>query len=361
VLSSTSSSDERLPSAAWTPVLASAALIFVAFVVMLEMALAARGYRPTVLDSESSWFKQRDRASALGSRALIMIGASRIQLDLDLDALRAGTGLEPVQLAVNGSSSMPVLRDLVDDPTIRGTVLIDYYDGTILGAEGEDDAARYERDYKKRGKQVPSGNQMEEWLTSALHMRLRAYADGASPLDSLRLRVLNPEATPQYLITRPDRSRLADYARVKMPDFLYARAIRDVGGGMALGPGANNDERRRAIEQRIDALLPLDNSAFESRVQVIGDLVALLRKRGVAVVFVRLPESGYELEANDKRFPRMSYWDFFASRIGTSTVNFADIPALKYFECPDGSHLDYRDRQAFTERLAASLDLEKMQ
>jgi len=360
VPSSISSSDERLPSVAWIPVLVSAVLLFLAFVTALEGLLAARGFRPTVQDSESGWFKQRDRANALGSRALILIGASRIQLDLDLDVLRARTGLEPVQLAINGSSFMPVLRDLTSDPTIRGTILIDYYDGTLAGAE-EGDAVRYESDYAKRGKRLANGNQLEEWLTVGLHTQLRAYADGASPLDSFRLRVLNRDATPPYLITRPDRSRLADYTQVKMPDFRYARAVRNIGGGMELRRGASNEERRQAIERRIAELKPLDNSAFASQVKVVGELVAAMRKRGTAVIFVRLPESGYVLQEDDKRYPRTSYWDLFAAQIGAPAVNFADIPTLKHFECPDGSHLDYRDRRAFTEALLANLDLGKMQ
>jgi len=360
VPSSTSSSDDRLPSVAWFPVLVSAVLIFLAFVTALEALLAARGFRPTVQDSESGWFRQRDRASALGSRALILIGASRIQLDLDLDVLRARTGLEPVQLAINGSSSMAVLQDLASDPTIRGAVLIDYYDGTVVGAE-EGDAVRYESDYAKRGKRVPNGNRLEEWLTGELHTLLRSYADGASPLDSLRLRALNPDATPPYLITRPDRSRLADYTQVKMPDFRYARAVRNIGSGMELRRGASNEERKQAIERRIAELAPLDNSAFTSQIKAVGELVASLRKRGIRVIFVRLPESGYVLQADDKRYPRTSYWDLFTAQIGAPAVNFADIPVLKRFECPDGSHLDYRDRRAFTEALLANLDLGKAQ
>jgi hypothetical protein len=76
---------------------------------LLEYMLAAKGFQATTLDTPQLWIEQRARASALGEEALILVGGSRIQLGLDLPLLRETLPLEPVQLAVDGSSSFAVL------------------------------------------------------------------------------------------------------------------------------------------------------------------------------------------------------------------------------------------------------------
>lgn len=135
---STSSFERPLPDMPWLRIFAAALLICIIFITLMEIRLAQLGYHSTVLDSPGRWAKERARASQLGEKALILIGASRIQLGIDLDTLRRETGLEPVQLAIDGSSFVPILQDLANDPTIRGTILVDYYPESIEGAGSGD-------------------------------------------------------------------------------------------------------------------------------------------------------------------------------------------------------------------------------
>src|SRR5882672_5258897 len=74
VPSSISSSDERVPALAWRRIFATVLVSTLALVVGVEMALAARNFKPTVIDSEALWLKQRARASRLGKDALILVG-----------------------------------------------------------------------------------------------------------------------------------------------------------------------------------------------------------------------------------------------------------------------------------------------
>src|SRR5262245_61597495 len=92
----------------------------------MELRLAARGIQPTAADNARLWADQRSRASRLGDRALILVGDSRMHVGIDLDTLRKMTGLEPVQLAIDASSFVPVLGGLADDPRVTGTVVVSF-------------------------------------------------------------------------------------------------------------------------------------------------------------------------------------------------------------------------------------------
>ena len=110
-------------------------LILALTVAAFEWELGRLGYVANASESDARWLHERARASQLGPRALILVGASRIQLGLDLEVLRKETGLEPVQLALDGSGGIPLLAGLARDPSIKGTSLVDYYDNA-LAAEG---------------------------------------------------------------------------------------------------------------------------------------------------------------------------------------------------------------------------------
>ncbi len=60
---------------------------------------------------------------------------------------------------------------------------------------------------------------------------------------------------------------------------------------------------------------------------------------------------------HERQSPRRQFWDQFARKTRATTLHFADVPALAAFQCPDGSHLDYRDRGRFTQHLAIALGL----
>ena len=133
--SSISSSSRPLPRAPWRGVLVGALAAWALFVGLMELELAHRGVAPTVPDSEALWIRQRAEASRLGERAVVLVGASRILLATDLDVLRAQSGLQPVQLAIDGSSFLPVLEGLAGDRAFRGSIIVDYADHVVAQAE----------------------------------------------------------------------------------------------------------------------------------------------------------------------------------------------------------------------------------
>lgn len=358
----TSSSNQRLPHLAWRPILLGAVLMFIAFVGAMELRLAAKGFHPTVVDSEALWQAERARARTLGKRALIIVGASRIQLGLNLEVLRRLTGLEPVQLAIDGTPLLPVLEGLAHDPAIRGTVLVDYYNHMLGPEEGHNRARVYETrsDRSAITYSFPDYAQVESYLSQRWRRMLRSYADGARPLTALLIRIFGND-TPQYLVTLPDRSRLADYRRVAMPAFYYRRVIRSLGEEVQLPPQATHEDLQRLLESRIQRLQPDDETIFMSqqRLEYLESLIRMIQDRGGQVVFVVMPASGMVRDIEQRRYPRPRFWDRLVAQTSARTVHFEDFPALRDFVCPDGSHLDYRDQVRFTAALVAAAGLER--
>lgn len=349
---STSSFDRQLPIVAWPLVLGGALLIFFGFVAYMEIRLAHFGYQPTVLDTKSRWVQERARASRLGERALILIGASRIRLDVDLDVLREETGLEPVQLAIEGDSFVPVLASLAADSDIRGTVMVDYMDSAITGFRGGR-AQLFQEYYERYGDNTPSSEKMEKALSDILYGNFRSYANEASPLSSLYFRILRDDRAAQYLAIRPDRSRIADYSLVKFPDFYYQRVERILKVKLDLA----SPDVPRILAQKISRLSPRDNRSFVQGIRPIREMVSAIEARGGRVLFVVMPTSGMVREIYERWYPRTNFWDRFAKEVEAPTLNFADVPSLRDFACPDGSHLDGRDRVKFTLALLSALAL----
>jgi len=365
---STSSSEPApvsrvVPAGGWGWAVSTALLIMLIFIGAMELRLALRGYVATIKDSPTLWAAQRARASRLGAKALILVGGSRIQLAADMDELRRKTGLEPVQLAIDGSNFLPVLADLAADPAVRGMVLVDMSDHQLLGVRPDDYAHAYVREYQRRRTE---GNSLlitfadaEPWLENLLDSRLRSYADGARPLSTLWSRLVVGNPVPQYMVMRRDRSRLADYSRVRMPEFYFTRVMRNMNEQVPVNSGMTWEDLDHELRRRIEAIAPMTESQqqYLSGATMLAGLAARIRAHGGSVQFLMLPSSKLVRLIEKKRYPRAVFWDRFAETVSAPTLHFEDVPTLRAFACPDGSHLDYRDRARFTAALVNALGM----
>jgi len=362
VRSSITSSDERIPALPWPRILVPAVVAFALFVVALELALALHGIQPTVTDSEQRWEKERNRASDLGANALIFVGASRMQTDIDLDEARRRTGLEPVQLAVSGANWIPVLQGLASDPEIRGTVVVDYYEKFISSPDADNivnNALVYQQHFKRHRGNSPPSERSEEWLTDKLHGLLRSYADDATPFQALLDRALSPKRVDQYMSTSADRSRAADFSKAPSTYSWLPYSIKNSGKVIPLSYKSPVNARLAELERVIASLEPEDNGYFIAQTRQLRSMVDSIEQRGGRVFFVAMPESGWLAEMRKKKFPRTRFWDVFVSEVGTTAVDSSEDESLSGFTSPDGSHLDKRDRTNYTAALLTRLGLGK--
>jgi hypothetical protein len=278
-------------------------------------------------------------------------------LDVDLDVLRDATRLQPVQLAIDGSGFVPVLENLAADDAFRGTVLVGYEDNVVASADADAVAAEYvgawQHELGAHG--MPTFASIEGRLTYLLHASLRSYADGARPGTSVRTRAFARESTPQYLFTFAHRERIADYNRVPMPAFYFTRVLKELHEDVAMRSGMTWGDADKEIRRRLDAMPAEDDAFFRGRIKHIAELVGTLQARGAKVVFVELPASGLIRAIEDKRYPKDRFWDRLVAESGAPTMRTRDDPVLAAFNCPDGSHIDVRERPRFTAALAAFL------
>jgi hypothetical protein len=353
VLSSTSSSSERLPRYGDFVALLVGLFLGLAVVLAVEMRLRQVGLCPDVHDTKELWAAERARASALGDRALVLVGDSQIQVDVDLETLAGETGLVPVQLAINGSQYLPVLADLADDPQITGTVVLGAEVWKLLPTNKRDSASEWVEFYRNnfQGLWAPA---LEARLKGRVQSWSALYASGI-PWDRLWPLLTDNRENMfwSYLTIRPNRQYDANYRLVKQPDAYMARVMRDLGQGFNIPPPSTMAQFVASVRRILNskpAGLPMDPEQFG----YVNSLINQIMARGGKVMVVRFPSFGLIWEIDEHRHPRKNTWDRFAVATRARTIHFGDYPDLQY-KLPDGSHLDVSNKVEFTKALAGVL------
>jgi hypothetical protein len=98
-----------------------------------------------------------------------------------------------------------------------------------------------------------------------------------------------------------------------------------------------------------------DEEAYRRLMARMGEAIGAIQARGGRVALIRYPSRGEHLRVEQDKYPRDRYWDRLAGELNVTTVYWEDIETLRGYNCPDYSHLDYRDAIAFTEALAHHL------
>ena len=312
-----------------------------------ELLWRARGVRPSMPDSAELWAWQRlsvgDAAGSEGDRAepTVLAGSSRVQWGFDPETFaRRFPGRRLVQLSVVGDDATAALADLAADESFRGTVVAGFLEEPPVPSPGSA-VADYAR-VADRGLGVVERAELD----------VQAAAAG--------LTVRRTECSWQKLLAGLLKGR-------GLPG--NTRWTRGFDRHLRLVPG-----RRAADGVPIDPWrdVPADRWTAEAwRVRTDAQLAAARRiaARGGRVIFVRFPTAGRLRERVAERYPKQEFWDGFAARLAgarlaaadaapgrLAAVHYEDVPALRAFDCPDGSHLSLDDRPAFTAALLDELE-----
>ena len=308
---STSSSNDRLPDGSWARIWVLALALLIAGLAAREIVLRTQGHVASVRDSARLWVQARAQVRMDDPNEVVLIGSSRIHLAIDLDVFEREFGHRAVQLAAGGSFADPVLKDLADSG-FAGTVIYSMtpYRFRITNDGTTGRQANYVRAYQTRH------------FDAGIEQTLRNLVEGS--LVSL--------PSPDYIQTLPTRQRRADYQRTDLEE---ARAHR-----------WRNTNRKASLP-------PWD--AIQQELDRMERWIEQIQSRGGRVVIIRLPSSGRILDFERTQFPREQYWDRMAAQTQAIAINFDDEPLLRGFECPEGSHLDFRDAERFTQALARVL------
>ncbi len=323
----------------WLLTFCIAVLSCVALCAAVELHRSAQGHLPTVRDDLDLWALERARVDRPGQNAIAVLGTSRILYSLDPDALaRALPGKVPVILAVNGAYPLAALSDLAHDVKFTGTALVD------IDARG---LSRYYRDMQQA--------------------QVRRFTDGVGPSAAVHRRLLS-EWQARLLLGDADLGLMPTLTRLLFgaapPQTRHATIAPNRAGSLDfLHPNTNAAAMAANFAAGVladyqDHPPPPPDQWLSELDDLVKDIRAI-RARGGLVLFFCSATSGAHLLADQQGYPRAQYWDRFAREIaepnGARAIYALDIPAIAALPLPDSSHIDQRDRAAFTQALAQLL------
>lgn len=342
--SSTSSSETLVPPTPATPIarlgrgaLLGAVLVFLAGMAVWETSWRGYGAVPGYRNTDGQWARQRRRIDSGEGNKTVLIGSSRILFGAQLDVWQKLTGERPIQLALEGTTPIPVLEDLADDPDFTGKLVVgvapDLYFSGYANRRTAFGFHLRETPSQRFGEAV-SMKLLEPWLASY----------------------------------DPDFALMKVLARLTWPAREGHRAMPVVRKLHVVGEDRNtrmwakveNDEAYREMAKRTWASLFDGPPPAPPEVMIAGmkeqiarskAAVAKLRARGVPVVFVRFPSTGRYYEAELRNVPRVPTWDVLLAETGAPGVHFEDHPELQGYTLPEWSHLSAVEADRYTAAL----------
>lgn len=349
--SSTSSFERTIPAANWGRIGIIAALLTIVATAAWEIRVRSMGYAPTLNDTTDLW---ADRREAVRADSLVIVGDSRPLFDMDLDALEAGLGRRPVQLAIAGSGAYPILADLAADEGFKGDVIVSLVPGMFLAPEGflveaSNDAL------KRRDSRSPS-QRFSHHAAMFLESRIAFLKQEDLTLVNLlmdlgipnRPGALVPPRFPPYFQTmdRERRARMTDEcAREGSP---LQMAVKASWQQLFVPPPPPTWVPKEVFMENV-------RRGTEARYGQTAGAIGKIRARGGRVVFVHFPHTGWVKEFENMEAPRAATWDRMLRETGAPGIHFEDHPELSDFDCPEWSHLSGPDSVEFTKLLVPHL------
>ena len=323
----------------WLVTFSIAVLSCVVLCVMVELHRRAQGHLPTVRDDVDLWALERARVDSAGPEAIAILGTSRILYGLDPDVLaRALPGKVPVMLAVNGAYPLAVLDDLARDLKFTGTALVD------IDARG---LSRYYRDMQQAQVRrfvegVGPSTTVHRRLLSQWQVKMLLGDADLGLIPTLTRRLFNSgRPQPRHATIAPNRAGSLDFQHPNTNTTAMA-------ANFAAGVLADYQDHP-----------PPPPDQWLSELNDVANDVRAIQARGGHVLFFCSATSGAHLIADQQGYPRAKYWDRFAREIaepnGARAIYALDIPAIAALPLPDSSHIDQRDRGAFTAAIAQLL------
>jgi len=296
-----------------------------------EWLMRRAGREQSLVDDEALWATIRMEVPQLSGNDILLLGASRMQTDLNEAALRE---LLPdrrvLNLAISGKgSSLPVLQDIVDRTSFAGILIIDE---TVTSLEAGNDQQSFVDSFHR---DFTFDRHVNRTIETWLQEQLVCLGFGQSSI-RMWLTLLSRRRLPDpvYTVTGADRFTQSFFSRIR-PELL-AEIRRDRLVGQVPPPEEENSVA--AAVARWKATL----EAF--------------RSRGGRAVFVCMPVGNERWKLNNSNGLAQSQWNQIMGALQVPALNCnTSAEAFPSFETPDASHLDASDTDRFTRELMARL------
>ncbi len=347
--SSTSSSDGRpLPDRS----LGGGALL--ALIVALSLLSGWEAYWrdygsvPAYRNSDGLWAIQRRRIDAGEGDKTVIIGASRIFFDTQLDVWERESGKRPIQLALEGTSPVTLMEDLAEDPDFTGTLIVGVSPEMMFTGFAYRESA-----FKRYHEESPS-----QWLGQQISMLAEPYL-AFYHYDYSLFTVIKRQPLPErdIVFVFPDVRRLATQEKDR---------------GTRMWPKVETDEAyaERAKQIWAAGFVPIEerdeewlSQALEERDAQIERAVTATKKlqaRGVEVIFVRNPSEGHYAISEPMYSPRAENWDVLIEQSGALGIHWEDHEELQGYWMPEWSHLSGSEADRYTKALYHVIERERV-
>lgn len=339
--------ERDIPPQPWGRILLGALVLFLLLMAGWEWYWRAFGATPGYRNSDGAWAEQRRRINEGEGGKTVLIGSSRILFDVQLSEWERATGERPIQLALEGTSAVPALEDLAADPDFTGRLVVDVTPGLFFSGFAYRGEAISR--YHKQGPSQRSGH----WLSKRLLEPYFAFYDPDFALATVLRRQdwpqrpgLRKDTRVRKLMVQEGDRNTHIWRKVEV-DPQYRALARSIWAENFTGPPPpmmDTPEKARML--------------METQIDRAAKAIAILRARGVRVVFVRPPSNGEYYAFEQKTTPRARTWDVLLQRTGTPGIHFEDHPQLQGYELPEWSHLTAADAKRFTTALAPLIERE---
>ncbi len=331
--------ERDIPTQPWGRILLATVVMAALLVGGWEAYWREFGATPGYRNSNGEWAEQRRRIDTGEGGKTVLIGSSRVLFDVQLPVWERITGERPIQLAMQGTSSVLALEDLADDPKFTGHLLVGVAPELFFSGFGiRADVFPY---YHKQGPSQRSGN----WLSKHLFEPVLAFYDPDFALGTVvrrqpwPVRVGLHERTDVRKLMVQDADRNSHMWRKVEADPQYRTLVRNIWLQHFGKPPPSMDTPQK-LQKVIDTQI---NRAVAA--------VAKLKARGVQVLFVRAPSIGPYYAFEQHVFPRVTTWDVLLQRTGAPGIHFEDYPQLQGYDQPEWSHLSASEADRFTATL----------
>ncbi len=333
--------ERDIPERPWGGIWLGALVLALLLIGGWEWHWRAFGVTPSYNNSDAEWAQQRRRIDHGEGNALVLIGSSRTLFDVQLPVWQKVNGERPIQLALEGTSSLPALQDLAADPKFTGRVLVGVTTSLFLTG-----VARRADAIQEAHKESPS-KRIGNWLSMHLIEPYVAFVGPDFALETVLARQPWPvragthPRTSVRKLSNSDADRNTHMWSKLLTDADYRALARSIWTQNWTGPPPPNIDtpaKLKALEQ--------------AQIDLAVAAVRTLRARGVQVVFLRAPVIGPYFAFEEHVAPRASTWDQLLERTGAPGINFLDYPQLQGYEQPEWSHLSEPAARQFTAALA---------
>jgi hypothetical protein len=329
-----------------------AVILLIPMLVAWEWHWRGEGYPRSPDDNRHLWAENRASVSRFGPEDVVLLGSSRVFYDIQLDEWEAVTGRRPFQLAIAGSSPMPVLQDILENTDFNGTLLIGvspplYFLGAGPGLDFWDRPVTWVEHFHDR----TFAQRFNHWVGKPFQMSFAFLENDEDEFyNDLDLRTLVnriplkgrvPEAPPFPYFGYVDADRNMTMLDAVTSDTSYAGKIKRT--WQYFIAGGPPPDSAWVVQQR------------ETVLQMSVDYLERFRARGGQVIFVRCPSSGWFRMVENMGFPRAHNWDVLLEQTGARGYHFEDYPFLNKYEPPEWSHLATPDARQFTTDLVTQM------